>query len=146
MYSCQLGKESQLWQKIDNFFSVFLKLILRFLFENRQHSCISSTSYRTVFSQHIKKHTIIWQNLCQHCPVPSPCPSVSPGSVDHTLLCGCSWARPLGGAEPPPWWHGVGGSKLSNKTVWRIYKTFAAVLFWTTFRKIILKPVYPGEQ
>lgn len=132
---------------IDFFFSAFLKPILKFLFQNRKHSWVSSTIHRAVFSQFIKMPTVICQNLCQHCPVPAPCPSVSPGSVDHTLLCGCSWARPGLSVRQSHRHDGPGPRpKLSNKIVWRVYKTFTAVLFWTTFRKIILKPAHPGEE
>lgn len=77
-------------------FSALLKPILKFLYQNRKHSCIFFfflAVHRTVAcSQCIKMHKIISHNLNWHFTVPSLCLDFSSGGVNSTLMAWLLWA------------------------------------------------------
>lgn len=82
MYVCWLKREPQIYQKKWMFSSV-LKLILKFLYQNRKHSWVFLFAvHRTMFSQCIRMHPIICHHLSKHCTAPSPCPGFSSDSAD----------------------------------------------------------------
>lgn len=90
-------------------FLAVLNPVIKFLNQNRKCGCIFFSVHRTVFSQSIKMHKIIFHKLSQHSTVPSPC--LSPDSANHTPIFGLQWVCTGGWAtwrEPPLWWRGAG--------------------------------------
>ena len=88
------------------FFSVILKPVLKFLYQNGKQGCIILTVHRIVFSQWIKMHTVISYNLIWHCTAPSPCSGSSPDSINSAPMLSCCWA--MGAPLGPCWatWQG----------------------------------------
>jgi len=94
MYLHQLQMESKIYiYKKKNwwFFWQLWNLFLNSFTKMESKAAYFFAVPRTVFSQHIKMHTIICHNLSKHCNAPSPCPDFGPVPTSHWLF-GCCWA------------------------------------------------------